>query len=52
MDLLSNWNSGDRTMSDYSVDDHRVNGVDVVGSWLIAAIVLATLFVLILPFGA
>ena len=38
-------------MSDYSVDDHRVDGVDVAGSWLVAIIVVATLFVLILPLG-
>lgn len=36
-------------MSDYRIDEHRVEVVDVVGSWLIAAIVVASLFVLILP---
>jgi hypothetical protein len=36
-------------MSDYRVDEHRVEVVDVVGSWLIAAIVVTGLFVLILP---
>lgn len=38
-------------MSDYRVDEHRVNGVDVVGSWLLAAVLVAVLFVLILPLG-
>ncbi len=38
-------------MTDYSVHNHRVDGVDVVGSWLIAVVVLATSFTLILPFG-
>lgn len=36
-------------MSDYRIDDHRINGVDVVGSWLVAAVVVVTLFVLVLP---
>lgn len=36
-------------MSDYRIDDHRINGVDVVGSWLVAVVVVAALFVLILP---
>ncbi len=39
-------------MSDYRIDEHRVDDVDVVGSWLVAAIVVATLFGLILPFGS
>lgn len=38
-------------MSDYRIDEHRVEGVDVVGSWLLAAVVVAVLFVLILPIG-
>lgn len=38
-------------MSDYRVEEHRVNGVDVVGSWLLAAVVVAVLFVLVLPLG-
>jgi hypothetical protein len=38
-------------MSDYRLDEHRVDGVDVVGSWLLAAAVVAVLFVLIIPFG-
>ncbi len=36
-------------MPDYRIDEHRVEVVDVVGSWLIAAVVVATLFVLIVP---
>ncbi len=39
-------------MSDYRIDEHRVDAIDVVGSWLVAAIVVGVLFVLILPFGA
>ena len=38
-------------MSDYRIDEHRLDDVDVVGSWLVAAFVVATLFVLVLPFG-
>lgn len=36
-------------MSDYRIDEHRVEVVDVVGSWVIAAIVVASLLFLILP---
>ena len=39
-------------MSDYRIDEHRVDNIDVVGSWLVAVIVVATLFVLILPFSS
>ncbi len=39
-------------MSDYRIDEHRVDDVDVVGSWVVAVVVVATLFVLILPFGS
>jgi hypothetical protein len=39
-------------MSDYRIDEHRVDGVDVAGSWLLAAVVVAVLFVLILPLGS
>ena len=38
-------------MTNYSIHNHRVDGVAVVGSWLLAVIVLATSFTLILPFG-
>ena len=38
-------------MSDYRIDEHRVDDVDVAGSWLLAAVVVAVLFVLILPLG-
>ena len=39
-------------MSDYKIDEHRVDTIDVVGSWLVAIIAITTLFVLILPFGS
>ena len=39
-------------MSDYRLDEHRADGSDVVGSWLLAVIVVTLLFVLILPLGA
>ena len=39
-------------MSDYKIDEHRVDNIDVVGSWLVAIIAITTLFVLILPFGS
>jgi hypothetical protein len=38
-------------MSDYRIDDHRVGVVDVVGSWTIAIVVVAVLFMLIVPIG-
>ena len=38
-------------MSDYRVDDHRVDRGDVVGSWLLAAVLVAVLFGLIVPLG-
>jgi hypothetical protein len=38
-------------MSDYRIDEHRVDGVDVVGSWLLAVVVVAVVFFLILPIG-
>jgi hypothetical protein len=38
-------------MSDYRIDDHRVNLVDVLGSWTIAIVVVAVLFMLIAPIG-
>jgi len=39
-------------MSDYRIDEHRLDDVDVVGSWLVAIIVVATLLVLVLPLGS
>lgn len=36
-------------MSDYHIDEHQVDFQDVLGSWLIAAVVVAVLCVLILP---
>lgn len=38
-------------MSDYRIDEHRVDNLDVVGSWIFAAFVVAILFALILPLG-
>lgn len=38
-------------MTDYRIDDHRVDNVDVAGSWTIAIIVVAVLFVILVPFG-
>ncbi len=38
-------------MPEYRPDEHRVESIDVVGSWLFAAAVVATLFVVVLPFG-
>ncbi len=39
-------------MSDYRIDEHRVNDGDVVGSWLLAAVVVTLLLVVIFPLGA
>ena len=36
-------------MTEYRIDDHRVNSVDVMGSWTIAIVVVALLFVVIVP---
>ena len=38
-------------MTDYRADDHRVRDADVAGSWIIAIVVVAVLFVLLTPFG-
>jgi len=38
-------------MSDYRIDDHRVSLVDVLGSWTIAIVVVAVLFMLLVPIG-
>lgn len=38
-------------MTDYRIEDHRVNRVDVTGSWTIAIILLALLFGVIVPLG-
>jgi hypothetical protein len=36
-------------MSDYRIDEHRVNGTDVIGSWLVAALSVVALVALVVP---
>lgn len=36
-------------MSDYRIDEHRVDGIDVAGSWLIAVLTVVALVALVVP---
>ena len=36
-------------MSDYRIDEHRVDNVDVLGSWLVAAVSVVALVALVVP---